>query len=108
MYATSGDLSSRRLTPFFSVLLNVSNRTFDRAILSETEVVPNCYLLFFGVASHNLMKDVILLSALFVSIGGCIYAFIRQRQTQENMNIMLKELETLQQAEGNLIAVTEK
>lgn len=50
----------------------------------------------------------ILISALFVSIGGCIYAFLRQRQTQENMNIMLKELETLQQAEGNLLAVTEK
>jgi hypothetical protein len=50
----------------------------------------------------------ILVSALFISIGGCIYAFLRQRQTQENMNIMLKELETLQQAEGNLLAVTEK
>ena len=54
------------------------------------------------------MKDMILISALSASIGGCIYAFLRQRQTQENMNIMLKELETLQQAEGNLIAVTEK
>jgi hypothetical protein len=50
----------------------------------------------------------ILISSLFASIGGCIYAFLRQRQTQENMNIMLKELETLQQAEGNLLAVTEK
>jgi hypothetical protein len=50
----------------------------------------------------------ILISSLFVSIGGCIYAFLRQRQTQENMDIMLKELETLQQAEGNLLAVTEK
>lgn len=65
-------------------------------------------LFIFVIDTHNLMKDMILISALFVSIGGCIYAFLRQRQTQENMNIMLKELETLQQAEGNLIAVTEK
>ncbi len=61
-----------------------------------------------NIESHNLIKDMILVSALFISIGGCIYAFLRQRQTQENMNIMLKELETLQQAEGNLLAVTEK
>lgn len=54
------------------------------------------------------MKDIILISSLFISIIGCIYAFVRQRQTQENMNIMLKELEILQQAEGNLLAVTEK
>jgi hypothetical protein len=63
---------------------------------------------FLYIETHNLMKDMILISALFVSIGGCIYAVLRQRQTQENMNIMLKELETLQQAEGNLLAVTEK
>jgi hypothetical protein len=55
-----------------------------------------------------VLKDMVLISALFVSIGGCIYAFFRQRQTQENMNMLLKELETLQQAEGNLLAVTEK
>ncbi|CAF0740607.1 unnamed protein product [Rotaria sp. Silwood1] len=54
------------------------------------------------------MKDMILISALFVSIGVCIYAFVRQHQTQENMNVMLQELETLQKAEGNLLAVTEK
>jgi uncharacterized protein involved in cysteine biosynthesis len=50
----------------------------------------------------------ILISALLISIGACLYAFIRHRKTQESMNIMLKELETLQQAEGDLIAVTGK
>jgi hypothetical protein len=60
------------------------------------------------IETHNLLKDMILISALFVSIGGCIYAILQQRQTQQNMNIMLKELEILQQAEGNLLAVTEK
>ncbi len=50
----------------------------------------------------------ILISALLISIGACLYAFIRHRKTQESMNIMLKELETLQQAGGDLIAVTGK
>jgi hypothetical protein len=50
----------------------------------------------------------ILISALLISIGACLYAFIRHRRTQENMFVMLKELETLQQAGGDLIAVTGK
>ncbi|CAF0741652.1 unnamed protein product [Rotaria sordida] len=50
------------------------------------------------------MKDIILISTLFVSVGVCIHPFIRQRQTQENMNIMLQELEILQKAKGNLLA----
>jgi hypothetical protein len=58
--------------------------------------------------THNYVKDVILISALLISIGACLYAFIRHRKTQESMNIMLKELETLQQAGGDLIAVTGK
>ena len=50
----------------------------------------------------------ILISALLISIAACLYAFVRHRKTQESMNIMLKELETLQQAEGDLISVTGK
>ncbi|CAF4511083.1 unnamed protein product, partial [Didymodactylos carnosus] len=60
------------------------------------------------ISSHNLIKDMILISALLISIGGCIYAFLRHRKTQEHMNRMMKELETLQQAEGDLIAFTGK
>ncbi|CAF4828038.1 unnamed protein product, partial [Rotaria sp. Silwood1] len=40
--------------------------------------------------------------------AACLYAFIRHRKTQESMNNLLKELETLQKAEGDLIAVTGK
>jgi len=63
---------------------------------------------FVHLGTHNLIKDMILISALLISIAACLYAFIRHRKTQESMNIMLKELETLQQAEGDLIAVTGK
>jgi hypothetical protein len=58
--------------------------------------------------THNLIKDMILMSAVFISFGACLYAFLRHRKTQESMKIMLKELETLQKAEGDLIAVTGK
>ncbi|CAF1099642.1 unnamed protein product [Adineta ricciae] len=90
---------------YISSIMHIRDvRDKRRLIIKATDIV------LFGPPqhTHNLMKDIILISALSASIGGCIYAFLRQRQTQENMNIMLKELETLQQAEGNLIAVTEK
>ena len=50
----------------------------------------------------------ILMSAVLISFGACLYAFMRHRKTQENMKVMLKELETLQKAEGDLVAVTGK
>ncbi|CAF4964136.1 unnamed protein product, partial [Rotaria socialis] len=54
------------------------------------------------------IKDIILISALLVSIGACLYAFIRHRKTQESMSMMLRELESLQKAGCDLIAVTGK
>jgi hypothetical protein len=65
-------------------------------------------LLFVHLDTHSYIKDAILISALLISVGACLYAFIRHRKTQESMNLMLKELETLQQAEGDLVAVTGK
>jgi prefoldin subunit 5 len=61
-----------------------------------------------NLGTHSYIKDIILISALLVSIGACLYAFIRHRQTQESMNMMLRELESLQKAGGDLIAVTGK
>jgi hypothetical protein len=60
------------------------------------------------LGTHNFVKDMVLICALLISITACIYAFIRHRKTQESMNIMLKELETLQKAEGDLVSVTGK
>ena len=48
------------------------------------------------------------MSALCISVGACLYAYVRHRKTQESMNRMLKELETLQLAEGDLASVTGK
>ena len=66
----------------------------------------NVYSKFLG--THNLVKDMILMSLVLLSLGACLYAFLRHRKTQESMMIMMKELETLQKAEGDLVAVTGK
>lgn len=75
-----------------------------RLVIKATDVV------LFGPPqrTHSFIKDFILISSLFVSLAACVYALIRHRKTQESMKIMMKELETLQQAEGNLMAVTGK
>lgn len=101
MFGIDDDWSSKQLTLCYSDLLKVDQQ--DRKSRLEEEEEDD-----FHLETHNLIKDMFLISSLFVSLVGCIYAFVRQRRTQENMNIMLKELETLQQAEGNLLAVTEK
>jgi hypothetical protein len=84
---------------FYSVLHHVGISNFVFRFI-------NIHLLVLG--THNLIKDMILLSAVFISFGACLYAFLRHRKTQENMKIMLKELETLQKAEGDLVSVTGK
>jgi hypothetical protein len=71
------------------------------------------FILFENIYSkcldpHNLIKDMILMSAVFISFGACLYAYLRHRKTQESMKIMLKELEKLQDAGGDLISVTGK
>lgn len=48
------------------------------------------------------------MSAVLISFGACLYAFMRHRKTQDSMKVMMKELETLQKAEGELVTVTGK
>ncbi|UJR33378.1 hypothetical protein I4U23_020826 [Adineta vaga] len=75
-----------------------------RLIIKATDVV------LFGPppSTHNLIKDGILITALLISIAACLYAYIRHRRTQDSMKVMMKELETLQKAEGDLVCVTGK
>jgi len=48
------------------------------------------------------------MSAVVISFCACLYAYVRHRKIQDNMKTMLKELETLQKAETDLVAVTGK
>ncbi|CAF1031135.1 unnamed protein product [Rotaria sordida] len=90
---------------YLSTILQIRDpRHKRRLIIKATDIV------LFGPPQriHSYIKDIILISALLISVAACLYAFIRHRKTQESMNLMLKELETLQKAEGDLIAVTGK
>ncbi|CAF2596650.1 unnamed protein product [Rotaria sp. Silwood2] len=90
---------------YISTIMQIRDpRHKRRLIIKATDVV------LFGPPqqTHRLIKDMILISALLISVAACLYAFIRHRKTQESMNNLLKELETLQKAEGDLIAVTGK
>ncbi|CAF1297206.1 unnamed protein product [Rotaria magnacalcarata] len=90
---------------YLSAIMQIRDpRHKRRLIIKSTDVV------LFGPPqhTHNLIKDIILMSAVLISCGACLYAYIRHRKTQESMKSMLKELETLQAAEGDLVAVTGK
>ncbi|CAF2070722.1 unnamed protein product [Rotaria magnacalcarata] len=90
---------------YISAIMQIRDpRHKRRLIIKATDVV------LFGPPqrTHSYIKDIILISALLVSIGACLYAFIRHRKTQESMNMMLRELESLQKAGCDLIAVTGK
>ncbi|CAF0756162.1 unnamed protein product [Adineta ricciae] len=90
---------------YLSTIMQIRDpRHKRRLIIKATDIV------LFGPPrrTHNFIKDMILICALLISIAACLYAFIRHRKTQESMHVMMKELETLQQAEGDLIAVTGK
>ncbi|CAF1327685.1 unnamed protein product [Rotaria sp. Silwood1] len=90
---------------YISTIMQIRDpRHKRRLIIKATDIV------LFGPPqrTHSYIKDIILISALLISVAACLYAFIRHRKTQESMNNLLKELETLQKAEGDLIAVTGK
>ncbi|CAF3645110.1 unnamed protein product [Rotaria sp. Silwood1] len=90
---------------YISTIMQIRDpRHKRRLIIKATDIV------LFGPPqrTHSYIKDIILISALLISVAACLYAFIRHRKTQESMNNLLKELETLQKAGGDLIAVTGK
>ncbi|CAF0741682.1 unnamed protein product [Rotaria sordida] len=91
---------------YLSAIMQIRDPRHKRLlVIKATDVV------LFGPPpqhKHNLIKDMILISALLISVGACLYAFARHRKTQESMKLMLKDLETLQKAEGNLKAITGK
>lgn len=85
---------------FYLVLHNVYTNYFY--------VFHSIFLNYICLDTHHVIKDIILISALLISFGACLYAFVRHRKTQESMKAMIKELETLQKAESDLISVTGK
>ncbi|XP_076445970.1 stromal interaction molecule 2-like isoform X4 [Babylonia areolata] len=57
---------------------------------------------------HNYMKDVALMVSLIFAIGGCWFAYLHHRFSQEQVRKMMMDLESLQKAEEALMDVQRK
>ena len=64
--------------------------------------------LFLTSEGHNILKDVALVTSLVIALGGCWFAYIQHKYSQEHMKKMMKDLDSLQKAEESLSDLNEK
>ncbi|KAK7465238.1 hypothetical protein BaRGS_00037608, partial [Batillaria attramentaria] len=57
---------------------------------------------------HSYVKDVVLVASLIFAIGGCWFAYLHHRYSQEQVRKMMLDLESLQKAEEALQDVQRK
>ncbi|KAL8559566.1 hypothetical protein ACOMHN_018729 [Nucella lapillus] len=57
---------------------------------------------------HNYLKDLALMVSLIFAIGGCWFAYLHHRYSQEQVHKMMLDLEALQKAEEALMDVQRK
>ncbi|XP_064636160.1 stromal interaction molecule homolog isoform X4 [Lineus longissimus] len=51
---------------------------------------------------HSYMKDLILVTSLFVAMAGCWFAYIQHKNAQSHLKKMMSDLDVLQKAEDSL------
>lgn len=57
---------------------------------------------------HNYVKDLVLVASLIFAVGGCWFAYLHHRYSQEQVRKMMLDLESLQKAEEALQDVQRK
>lgn len=62
-------------------------------------------VLFGPPKHHNYVKDVILVLSLVLAIGGCWFAFVQHKYSQTHLKKMLKDMDSLQKAEEQLMSL---
>ena len=55
-----------------------------------------------SVSGHSLLKDLIVAFSVLVATVGCWVAVLQKRKAKDQMERMIKDMKTLQQAEDNL------
>ncbi|XP_062300513.1 stromal interaction molecule 2 [Scomber scombrus] len=52
---------------------------------------------------HNWMKDFILMISIVIGVGGCWFAYVQNKSSRVHVSQMMKDLESLQNAEQSLL-----
>ncbi|XP_076016117.1 stromal interaction molecule 2 isoform X2 [Genypterus blacodes] len=52
---------------------------------------------------HNWMKDFILMVSIVIGVGGCWFAYVQNKSSKVHISQMMKDLESLQNAEQSLL-----
>ncbi|KAG9345784.1 hypothetical protein JZ751_008929 [Albula glossodonta] len=52
---------------------------------------------------HNWMKDFILMVSIIIGVGGCWFAYVQNKSSKVHISQMMKDLESLQNAEQSLL-----
>ncbi|XP_056156336.1 stromal interaction molecule 2 [Lampris incognitus] len=52
---------------------------------------------------HNWMKDFVLMVSIVIGVGGCWFAYVQNKSSKVHISQMMKDLESLQNAEQSLM-----
>lgn len=52
---------------------------------------------------HNWVKDFVLMISIVIGVGGCWFAYIQNKSSKVHISQMMKDLESLQNAEQSLM-----
>lgn len=52
---------------------------------------------------HNWMKDFVLMVSIVIGVGGCWFAYVQNKSSKVHISQMMKDLESLQNAEQSLL-----
>ncbi|XP_077354835.1 stromal interaction molecule 2-like isoform X2 [Festucalex cinctus] len=52
---------------------------------------------------HNWMKDFVLMISIVIGVGGCWFAYVQNKSSKVHISQMMKDLESLQNAEQSLL-----
>ncbi|KAJ3585772.1 hypothetical protein NHX12_014490 [Muraenolepis orangiensis] len=57
---------------------------------------------------HNWMKDFVLMVSIVIGVGGCWFAYVQNKSSKVHISQMIKDLDSLQNAEQSLTALQER
>lgn len=84
----------------FSGLLSVSMAAVSR---QRTGAAPPLIPPSSAGPQHNWVKDFVLMVSIVIGVGGCWFAYIQNKSSKVHISQMMKDLESLQNAEQSLL-----